>query len=221
MRMLLTSGGIQNPTIRRALDDLLPKPLDECRALCVPTALYGHPHVGPGENAWRFVSGREDNVMTQLEWSTMGLLELTALPSIPAERWQPLVQDTDVLLVGGGDALYLAHWIRESGLAAMLPRLDHVVWVGLSAGSMVMTPRIGDDFVGWRPPGGGDEALGLVDFCIYPHLDHPSLPHNTTANARQWASTIGHPAFAIDDDTAICVVDDEVDVVSEGRWLRF
>lgn len=220
MRMLLTSGGIQNPTIRRALDDLLPRPLDECRALCIPTALYGHPHVGPGENAWRFVSGREDNVMTQLEWSSMGLLELTALPSIPAERWQPLVEDTDVLLAGGGDALYLAHWIRESGLAAMLPRLEHLVWVGLSAGSMVMTPRIGDDFVGWRPPGGGDGALGLVDFCIYPHLDHPSLPHNTTAHARQWAATIGHPAFAIDDDTAIRVVGDEVDVVSEGRWLR-
>ena len=220
MRLLLTSGGIANPSIRTALDALLPKPIDECNALCIPTAIYGHPHVGPGGNAWRFVSGNEDNVMTQLDWASMGLLELTALPSIDRDRWVPLVLETDVFLVGGGDALYLAHWLRESGFVDLMPELDQAVWVGLSAGSMVMTPRIGDDFTGWQQPDGSDRALGVVDFCIYPHLEHPMLPHNTTANARSWAADIGHPAYAIDDDTAISVVGDVVEVVSEGTWLQ-
>jgi dipeptidase E len=159
--------------------------------------------------------------MCELVWKSLGVLELTALPSIDEERWVPLVRETDVLLVAGGDALYLCYWMRQSGLADLLPSLREAVWVGLSAGSMVMTPRIGEFFVNWTPPTGGDETLGLVDFSIYPHLDHPMLPHNTMANAEKWAATIAGPAYAIDDETAIKVVDGVVEVVSEGQWKRF
>ena len=81
-----------------------------------------------------------------------------------------------------------------------------------------MTPRIGVDFVGWKPPTGGDEALGVVDFSIFPHLDHPGLPENTLAEAERWAAGLSNPAYAIDDETAIRVADDIVDVVSEGHW---
>ena len=105
--------------------------------------------------------------MCELGWKSLGVLELTALPSIAEEHWVPLVQETDVLLVGGGDALYLCHWMRQSGLADLLPSLRETVYVGLSAGSMVMTPSIGEDFVFWRPPSGGDRALGVVDFSIF------------------------------------------------------
>jgi dipeptidase E len=149
------------------------------------------------------------------------VLELTALPSIDEERWVPLVRETDVLLGSGGDALYLCHWMRESGLADLVPSLDEAVWVGLSAGSMVMTPRIGEDFVGWKPPTGGDGALGIVDFSIFPHLDHEDLPDNSMANAERWADGIASPSYAIDDQTAIRVADGSVEVVSEGRWRRF
>jgi dipeptidase E len=110
--------------------------------------------------------------------------------------------------------------MRESGLADLVPTLSGV-WVGLSAGSMVMTPRIGDDFKVWEPPGGGDAALGIVDFSIFPHVDHPALPENTMAEAERWAAGLGNPSYAIDDDTAIRVVDGAVDVVSEGKWRRF
>ena len=123
--------------------------------------------------------------MCELGWKSLGVLELTALPSIGEEQWVPLVQETDVLLVGGGDALYLCHWMRQSGLADLLPSLPETVYVGLSAGSMVMTPRIGEDFVFWRPPTGGDEALGIVDFSIFPHVDHEDLPDNSMANAEK------------------------------------
>ena len=143
--------------------------------------------------------------MCELGWKSLGVLELTALPSIDEERWVPWVRETDVLLVNGGDALYLCHWMRQSGLADLLPSLRETVWVGLSAGSMVMTPRIGEDFVGWRPPTGGDSTLGMVDFSIFPHLDHPDLPENTMADAERWAAGIPSPAYAIDDETAIKV----------------
>jgi dipeptidase E len=221
MRLLLTSAGIKNESIHRALLDLLGKPIGECDALCIPTAGYGHPAVHP-ERAWRFISGNEpDCPMTELGWKSVGVLELTALPSLGDDRWVQWVRDADVLLVNGGDALYLHHWIRESGLADLLPTLDHLVWVGLSAGSMVMAPRIGEEFVQWQAPSGTDETLGLVDFCICPHLAVGDGPGNPMSAAERWASKLAHPAYAIDDQTAFTVVDGVVEVVSEGEWRRF
>jgi dipeptidase E len=220
MQLLLTSAGVTNTSIHNALVDLLGKPIADSSALCIPTAAYGHPMAGPGA-AWRFISGREPRTpMCELGWKSLGVLELTALPSISEERWVPWVRGADVLLVNGGDTLYLCHWMRQSGLADLLPSLD-AVWVGLSAGSMVMTPSIGEHFVGWRPPTGGDRTLGLVDFAIFPHLDHPDLPENTMADAESWAAAMPVPGYAIDDETAIMVTDSVVDVVSEGRWKRF
>ena len=222
MKLLLTSAGIKNASIHDALVDLLDKPISESSALCIPTAMYGHPQVGPGPGVWRFISGRETGCpMCELGWKSLGVLELTALPSIDEERWFPVVQETDVLLVAGGDALYLCQWMRQSGLADILPSLPETVWVGLSAGSMVMTPRIGEDFVGWKPPAGGDSALGVVDFSIFPHVDHEDLPENTMANAERWAAGIAGPAYAIDDETAINVSNGTVEVVSEGHWKLF
>jgi len=222
VKLLLTSAGIKNASIHDALVDLLGKPIAESSALCIPTAMYGHPHVGPGAGVWRFISGQQpETPMCELGWKSLGVLELTALPSIDDERWVPLVRETDVLLASGGDALYLCHWLRESGLADLLPSLREIVWVGLSAGSMVMTPRIGEDFVGWKPPSGSDGTLGMVDFSIFPHVDHKDLPENTMANAGRWAAGLQGPAYAIDDETAIKVTDGNVEVVSEGHWRRF
>ena len=219
MKLLLTSAGIRNPSIHNALLDLLGKPIAECNALCIPTASYANPHAPVG--AWRFISGQEpDCPMCELGWKSLGVLELTALPSIREDRWVPFVREADVLLVNGGDPLYLSYWMRQSGLADLLPSLD-AVYVGLSAGSMVMAPNIGEDFVGWRPPTGGDETLGLVDFAIFPHLEHEMLPENTMAGAERWAAGMSVPSYAIDDETAIKWVDGAVEVVSEGNWRLF
>ena len=221
MKLLLTSAGIKNASIQNALVDLLGKPIAESDALCIPTASYAHPMAGPGR-AWNFISGREPRCpMTELGWKSIGVLELTALPSLDEDLWLPLVKETDVLLVNGGDALYLCHWMRQSGLAELLPSLSETVWVGLSAGSMVMTPRIGEDFVQWRPPTGDDSTLGIVDFSICPHLAQEGMPGNSMAEAESWAAEIPGPAYAIDDDTAIQVVDGTVEVVSEGHWKLF
>jgi len=220
VKYLLTSAGIKNASIQDALVDLLGKPIADSNALCIPTAGYGHPMGSPG-GAWRFITGRATTPMCELGWKSVGVLELTALPSIDQERWVAWVRETDVLLVNGGDALYLCYWMRQSGLADRLPSLRETVWVGLSAGSMVMTSHIGADFVGWKPPSGGDETLGIVDFAIFPHLDHPALPENTMADAERWAAGMAVPCYAIDDETAIKVVDGTVEVVSEGHWKRF
>ena len=159
MRLLLTSGGVTNTSIRDALVDLLGKPIAESSALCIPTAEWGHPMCTPA-SAWRFIAGQWPSPMCDLGWKSVGVLELTALPSIGEERWVPWVREADVLLVDGGDATYLCHWMRQSGLADLLPSLPETVWVGVSAGSMVMTPRIGDDFVNWKPPTGRRQHPG-------------------------------------------------------------
>lgn len=218
MKLLLTSAGVKNASIHDALLGLLGRPVAECDALCIPTAMYGHPEVGPGVGAWNFIAGRSAEPMTELGWKSVGVLELTALPTIDREHWVPRLRAADVLLVAGGDALYLSHWMRESGVADLLPSLTETVYVGMSAGSMVMAPRIGQFFVGWTPPSGGDATLGVVDFSMFPHVDHPMLPYNTMAAAELWAAGIGGPAYAIDDDTALVVVDGSVEVVSEGNW---
>ncbi len=220
MKYLLTAAGIKNTSIHNALIDLLGKPISESSALCITTGIYAIP--GGAGMAWKFISGQEPRTpMCELGWKSMGVLELTALPTIDAELWIPRLQETDVLLVNGGDPLYLCYWMRQSGLADLLPSLRDMVYVGLSAGSMVMAPSIGEWFVGWKPPTGGDQTLGIVDFAMFPHLDHPLLPYNTMAHAERWAATMPCPAYAIDDETAIQVVDGIVEVISEGHWKLF
>ena len=127
MKLLLTSAGIKNASIHKALLTLLGKPIAEANALCIPTSSYGHPLVSPVQ-AWKFISGQEpETPLVELGWKSVGILELTALPSIAKERWISWVRETDVLLVNGGDPLYLCHWMRESGLADLLPTLDEIV----------------------------------------------------------------------------------------------
>ena len=221
MKLLLTSGGVTNGSIRSALVEMLGKPIEQSTALLVPTAQWGQPMCSP-ETVWRTVADRWDGQagLAGLGWKSVGVLELTALPTIGEERWVSWVREADVLLVDGGEAVYLAHWMLESGLADLLPSLPDTVWVGVSAGSMVMTPRVGPQFVDWRPDG-TDETLGVVGFSVFPHLDYPGWSSNTTESARRWAANIPGPAYAIDDQTAISVVDGTLEVVSEGNWEYF
>jgi dipeptidase E len=228
MKFLLTSGGITNTSIHHALVDLLGKPIGESSALCIPTAAYAC--AGGAAMAWRFIRGVANSPLCELGWKSLGVLELTALPSIAREQWVPLVQEADALLVYGGDVLYLCYWMRQSGLADLLPQLSReTVYVGVSSGSMVVTPNFGEAYDGWfcrEPPAsdlpaGSNRALGLVDFSLFPHLDHPESPDNSMANAERWAAKGPVPTYAIDDQTAIQVVDGKVSVISEGHWKLF
>lgn len=217
MKLLLTSGGVTNPSIHAALEQLLGKPVGESHALVIPTAQWGHPMCGPA-SVQSFVGGTGGSKhLTGLGWASLGVLELTALPSIGADRWIPWVREADVLLVDGGDATYLAHWMRESGLTDVLPTLPATVWVGVSAGSMVLTPRIGQYFVEWAAAP-DDRTLAVVDFSIFPHLN--AFPTNTMADAERWAADLGVPAYALDEQSAITVLDGVAEVISEGEWAQ-
>ena len=241
MKLLLTSAGIKNTSIHDALVDLLDKPITESSALIIPTALYPFP--GGAGMAWRAICGKS-GPLCGLGWKSLGVLELTALLSIDDEAWIPMVQETDALLVCGGDVLYLCHWMRQSGLAELLPSLRReTVYVGVSAGSMAATGSFGETYR--DPPRGRGESLtsedivfatpqgeisrilvtargmGLVDFALIPHLDHADHPDASLANAETWAARLPVPTYAIDDQTAMKVTDGAVEVVSEGHWKLF
>lgn len=224
MKLLLTSSGISNPSINDALVGLMGKPIAESSALIVPTGMYPFPD-GAGM-ARRAICGSAPSPFCELGWSSVGVLELTALPSIQEASWVPMLQETDVLYVFGGDVLYLCYWMKRSGLAALLPSLiQRLVYVGCSAGSIVVTPYNCDaEFDLQFVPAGhemaleAERALGLVAFTLYPHLDRADMPDTALANIESWAATIPVPTYAIDDETAIKVVDGSVEVVSEGHW---
>lgn len=216
MKLLLTSAGISNDRIRDALVDLMGKPISEASALFVPTAIYG---IRNGGNiVRRVINGSLGDPFCELGWKSLGLLELTALPSIKKELWIPLVQETDALLVGGGDCQYLTYWMQQSGLLDLLPELlRKTVYVGLSAGSMIMT-QFGTTYGNHALPPETDKSLGFVEFALHPHLNYEAFPENSQVNLEKLASTLPMPSYLIDDQTAIKVTDDGIEVVSEGKW---
>ena len=219
MRLLLTSAGISNTSIHDALVELLGKPVAEASALFVPTAIYALP--SGADKAYRVIRGTLGDPFCEMGWRSLGVLELTTLPTIKKELWVPMLEKTDALLVGGGDCQYLTYWMRQSGLAGLLPSLlRKTVYVGLSAGSMVMT-RYGTTFGHHTLPSESEKALGLVDFALHPHLDYEAFPENSLENLEKLAATLPMPSYAIDDETAIKVTDGKIEVVSEGHWKLF
>jgi dipeptidase E len=241
MRLLLTSAGISNASIHDALVGLLGKPVAESSALVIPTGIYPF-SVGP-EMACRLIRGLVATPLCELGWKSLGVLELTALPSIAKDVWIRTVQETDALLVWGGDPLYLSYWMRQSGLADLLPSLPETVYVGVSAGAMAATSKIGEtypdpptssssplsmeDIVFATPQGDltrsfvTADGIGLVDFSLIPHLDHEDHQDASLVNAEKWAAKLRVPTYAIDDQTAVKVTEGAVNVVSEGHWKLF
>lgn len=219
MKLLLTSAGISNTNIHNALVDLMGKPVTEATALFISTAIYALPN---GADIVRnVICGSLGDPFCEMEWKSLGLLELTALPTIRQELWVNKLRETDALLVGGGDCQYLTYWMKQSGLADLLPSLlDKTVYVGLSAGSMIMT-SYGTTYGNHTLPADSAKCLGLLDFALHPHLDHEWFPKNSLANLQKLAATIPVPSYAIDDQTAIKVTNGIIEVISEGNWKRF
>jgi dipeptidase E len=239
MKLLLTSSGISNPSINDVLVGLLGKPIAESSALFVPTAIYPFP--GGAANAFRAISGNAKSPLCDLGWKSLGVLELTALPSIARDVWTAAVQEADALLVWGGDPVYLSYWMKHSGLADLLPSLPETVYVGVSAGSIAMASTFGETY--FDPPKCSGERLssedvvfagpegeitmtlvmaegaGLIDFAIIPHVDYDD--DHDVQNAEKWAGRMAVPAYALDDESAVKVIDGTVEVISEGHWKLF
>ena len=217
MKLLLTSSGIRNTSIEDALVELLGKPIAESSALCIPTGVQPFP--GGTVPLYGFINGSVGGPMCGLGWKSLGVLELTALPSIKEEYWVPAVREVDALLVWGGSPLYLCYWMRQSGLAGLSPSLRREMVYVCMSGAMVATPDFGGEtYDDSEPLTGSDRALGLVDFSLFPHLEREDMPDTSLASIEKWAAGLSVPAYAIDDQTAIKVVDGTVEVISEGHW---
>jgi dipeptidase E len=230
LKLLLTSAGITNDTIREALENMLGKPMAHAKAVCIPTAIYAM--LGGNGFAWQAL--RE---LVEIGWAELGILELTALPSLLEDHWLPALEAADVIWVGGGNTGYLSYWMQESGLARKIPQLlRKTVYVGVSAGSMIMTYSLNinheelaktgiyydDEYDEAAPPNAGsDKTLQLVDFTLRPHLNSDYFHAATLENMEQWAAKADVSLYAIDDQTAIKVIDDMVEVISEGEWKLF
>ena len=231
MKALLTSSGVTNDAIRSALTDLLGRPVAECTAVHVPTAVYGLPD-GPG------YATEMTRYWDALGWAELGTLELTALPSLPEELWRPALEAADAILVAGGNSGYLSHWAHRTRFAELLPGLlDRAVYVGVSAGSCLLTPAYhyheqrlaetgvyyDDEYDEAAPAGAGDSrALGLVGVHLRPHLNSTDFGVDLSAAAMERAAArVDGPLYAIDDQTALVVEDGDIRVVSEGDWLLF
>lgn len=239
LKLLLTSSGITNPSIQNALEDLLGKPIKDSSALFVPTGVY--PFLGGPNYAWWPIAGKMQAKLIGLGWKSMGLLELTALPSIDKALWQPSLQEADALLVWGGDPLYLAYWLNKSGVAELLESLEKdLVYVGVSAGAIAVSGVFAETYS--NPPGGRHtslssemvlfpdgitrnlitaEGVSFVEFAVLPHFENSAFPDACGANAALWASKLQKPVYAIDEDTALKVVNGKVEVISEGNWRVF
>ncbi len=241
VKLLLVSSGITNASIRNALIDLLGKPIEESSALFIATGM--HPFAGGPGGIHRAIAGDAKGKLYDLGWKSIGLLELTALPSIDRATWEPGVREAEAILVWGGDPVYLAHWLRKSGVADLFAEMENAVYVGVSAGA-IATARIfcetysnppkrdgevlKSEKIWWLGANGEEEVdlvtapgIGLVHFAVIPHYVNPDHGEVTPTNAERWAAHIPSASYAIDEATALKVVDTEVEVVSEGVWRLF
>jgi len=230
MKLLLTSIGLSNDSIRGALVRLLGRPIAECSAVQIPTAVLAMPGgLGYATDMVRYWDA--------LGWRELATLELSCLPSLPEDLWRPQLEGADAVLVAGGNTGYLSYWFHQSRFADVLPDLlRRAVYVGVSAGSYVLTPALNydrqrlaetgiyydDEYDEAAPPGAGDaRGLGLVEFALRPHLHSTDFADLSDEAMQRAAAKVDGPLYAIDDQTALAVVDGQVEVISEGDWTLF
>jgi dipeptidase E len=217
MKLLLTSAGISNKSISDALLELAGKPYAELNLAFVPTAA----NVEEGDKFWVI----DDLVnLRNLGFKQIDIVDISVLPK---DVWLPRLKEADVFYFEGGNTFHLMHWIEKSGLKELLSEmLKTKIYVGVSAGSIVVgksldlstSERLYDEKV---EDGSKDEGLGYVDFLIRPHLNSPYFPKVNLADLENFAKEFTETFYAIDDNTAIKVIDKKVEVISEGVWKKF
>ena len=217
MKLLLTSSGLANKSIAEALLDLAGKPFNKLNLVFIPTAA----NIEKGDKEWLI----KDLINCRnLGFASIDIVDISA---VSRDIWEPRIKEANVLLFGGGNTFHLMHWLRKSGLKEILPELlTDRIYVGISAGSMVASHSL---FLSttkpfYYPDGVGEnkkeEALGFVNFHIRPHFNSPDFPTLRKKNLEKIAKELEKPMYAIDDQTAIKVVDGKVKIISEGEYLE-
>ena len=224
MKLLLTSGGLTNPTIAQAFADLIGKAPQDSKVAFIPTAA----------NAER---GSKEWLIDDLyRIKSLGYyVDVIDIAVFDRDQLAQILPDFDTLFVGGGNTFYLNYWMERSGLGAMLPELlQTTVYAGISAGSMTVGAGMAfnseiidgvrqftdPDYCEQGPLGQASErTLGLVDFSIRPHLNSPDFPLIRAETLQAKAGELQYPVYVLDDQSAVAVADGTVTVVSEGKWL--
>jgi dipeptidase E len=168
-------------------------------------------------------------------WKNFEIMNIAVTASWNKELWMPVFENADVIMFCGGHAQYLSYWLEQSGLMTQLPKmLEGKVYVGISAGSMVATSSLATsshqlsiDYGNGKdrdtrqapPEQSSDQTLGLVDFLFRPHYNSPHFPLIRQDLMRKVAADQKRPLYVADDDTAICVIDGKIDVITEGEYL--
>ncbi|HEU5187098.1 MAG TPA: Type 1 glutamine amidotransferase-like domain-containing protein [Candidatus Saccharimonadales bacterium] len=212
MKLLLTSGGLTNETLRNTFKELTNKP----RVSFILTASL----VEPGDKSWLF---KDVQALYELGAEAVDLLDIACLgPSELAKR----LEWSNCLFVEGGNTAYLMHCFKKSGLINMLPKLlTNKLYVGVSAGSMIMGYRLPievgnllyaeDSYVRYNVT----ELLGFRDFIVVPHFEAEQGVVTPELLTRIKQET-GKPVYALDDQSALLFEDTNVTVLSEGRWEK-
>ena len=217
MKLLLTSAGIRNQLILKSLDELANKPLDQLKVAFIPTAA----NLEPGDKNWLIDDLRR---LSFLKFKQVDIVDISALPK---KIWKKRLEESDVLFVEGGNTYHLMYWFNQSGLAKILPKLlETRIYIGVSAGTIITTPSIiNADFEAEIVKEIDEEifhdGLKLVNFMIEPHVNSEYFPESTFENLEKRSLKYQYPIYAIDDETAIKVDGDNIEVISNGSWKKF
>lgn len=217
MKLLLTSGGLTNQTIVKALDELAGKSLDQLKVAFIPTAS----NIEEGDKWWLIDDLRR---LSFLKFKQIDIVDISALPK---EIWQKRLEEADVLFVSGGNTYHLMYWFNKSGLSKILPKLlKNIIYIGVSAGTVVATPSIVNaDFEAEPLKEIHEEifndGLSLVNFMIEPHINSQYFPDQNFKSLAKRSKKYNYSIYGIDDDTAIKIDGDNVEVVSQGVWKKF
>ena len=215
MKFLLTSAGISNPSIEKALFELLEKPVSETRVVFIPTAA----NLVADDKSWLV---QNYNDFLKLSLQSFDIVDISA---VPKENWIKRFEAADVLCFGGGDEQYLTHLMRESGVVEVLPELLKTrVYMGISAGSMVVGKLLSGELTKelWPEESfeGSEEGLGLYDFSILPHLNSDYFAHLRVPLIESMKDRFPQTIYALDDASALKVIEGQIEVVSEGQFLE-
>lgn len=215
MKLLLTSGGITNKSIEKALFDLTGKKPENTTLVFVPTAS----NMESGDKGWLI------DDLVNLKKLNLKEVDIADISAVDKKVWLPKFQKADILFFEGGYTYHLMRWINKSGLTEILPELLKTkVYVGLSAGSMVTNPFLNlrihqvvyNDYFDEKED---MQALNLVDFYFLPHLNSPHFASIREDKIKEAAQNIKNKIYALDDQSAIKVIDGKVEIISEGQWF--
>ena len=211
MKLLLTSAGIKNQSIFNALQGLIGKLVQDVRVGFITTAKNN-----------REVSPAEALIKQIAQLDKWGYVNYKLVDPSHDTNWEQIIEEVDLVVIAGGNTFHLLNESRMNGFVDWLrANVDKKVYMGTSAGSILLTP-----YIGVAPLDNGDEntpgisdlrGVSLVDFEVSPHTPEDVSYKTLEEYAKQSPRTV----YALDDQSAVLVTNSEHTVISEGVWRKY